>query len=86
MSNQKNQSNENNHEGVEPIMLTSRQAAIFLSCALPTITNARYTGLLCGVAAPAYIKRGKSIFYKRETLEKWNGQFEEQASTSQNVA
>lgn len=71
-----------NHQ-VTPIYLDSREAAQFLGFSLSTLNNARYTGLLGGVKAPAFSKIGKSVRYKKPTLENWLAQFQEQTSTSE---
>ncbi len=62
--------------------LTEKEAANeLIGCAPQTLRISRCTGKLMGVAAPEYIKIGRSVRYKRETLEKWLSQFEEQATT-----
>jgi len=58
------------------------EAAFFLLVAASTLKLSRHTGILCGVKAPAFIKRGRSVFYRQSTLETWLSQFEEQANTS----
>ena len=57
-------------------------AAAFLKVAPSTLKLSRHTGILSGVKAPAYIKRGRSVFYRESTLEEWLSQFEEQANTA----
>jgi hypothetical protein len=50
---------------------TSKQAAEFLSCSKHTLDNSRSTGKLMGLPAPAHIKFGYAVRYKKETLEAW---------------
>lgn len=73
--------NRNSEQGP---LLNTPEAANYLGFSPVTLNNSRYTGLLGGVAAPAYIKVGKkSVFYKRSTLDNWQSQFKEQSSTSE---
>jgi len=50
---------------------TTVQAAEFLSCSKHTLDNSRNTGKLMGLPAPAHIKFGYAVRYKKETLETW---------------
>jgi len=58
------------------------EAAFVLLVAASTLKLSRHTGILSGVKAPAYIKRGRSVVYRQSTLEEWLSQFEEQENTS----
>ena len=63
--------------------LSSKEAAEYLGFADVTLRNARYTGMLAGVAAPAFRKLGrKTVRYERATLVAWLAQFGERTSTS----
>ena len=66
--------------------LDSTAAAGHLGYAIDTLRNARSTGLLGGIAAPPFVKRGSRVFYLRSTLDSWLAQFSEQASTSGRAA
>lgn len=74
------------HVPQNPLALNSQQAAEYIGFSRSTLNNARYTGLLGGVAAPKFRKLGKSIRYEQSTLDAWLSQFKEQTSTSENVA
>jgi len=62
--------------------LKNGPSAEFINCAHQTLKLSRHTGLLFGVKAPEYIKRGRSIVYRKSTLEKWLAQFVERPNTS----
>lgn len=67
----------------EPALMSSKEAAEYLGFADVTLRNSRYTGMLAGVAAPAFRKLGrKSVRYERTTVAAWLAQFGERASTS----
>lgn len=66
--------------------LDTIEGAAFLNCSPYTLRRSRTTGLLLGVSAPAYKKRGRSVTYLRETLEAWEAQFKEQRNTAQDIA
>tara|TARA_R110002050_G_scaffold216254_2_gene352360 strand:+ start:1164 stop:1430 length:267 start_codon:yes stop_codon:yes gene_type:complete len=57
-------------------LITSKEAAVLLDIADTTLRISRTTGKLFGVATPDYIKLGRNVRYKRETLEQWFAQFE----------
>ncbi len=67
-------------------LFDNKQAANYLGFSPTTLNNSRYTGLLGGVKAPPYRKLGKSIRYEQFALDTWLSQFQEQTSTSDNVA
>jgi hypothetical protein len=60
-------------------LITSREAAALLNIADTTLRISRTTGKLFGVATPKYIKLGRNVRYKRETLDHWFAQFEAEA-------
>lgn len=66
--------------------LANKDAAKYLGFSPSTLNNSRYTGLLGGVKAPNFVKLGKTIRYKKPSLDKWLSQFKEQTSTSENAA
>ena len=59
-------------------LLTAKEAAEYLGYAEISLRSARSRGVLAGVKPPAHIKRGKLVFFKKETLDKWLDQFQEQ--------
>lgn len=67
-----------------PILLTTKEAARILNCAEITLHMSRTNGMLFGLPAPPFIKRGKHgrIFYKPKTLDEFNAQFHERANTA----
>ena len=67
------------------VLLTTKEAAQYLGFQATTLRNARYTGRLAGVEAPAYRKMGTVARYDRAVLDDWLDQFEEQTSTSKHV-
>lgn len=63
--------------------LDTVEASALLNCSSHTLRRSRSTGLLFGVRAPPYIKRGRNVFYEPITLENWNFQFPEYSNTAQ---
>lgn len=63
-------------------ILTNREAAAYLRISWRTLNNSRVSGTLLSVRAPQYQKIGKSIRYKKESLDDWLAQFCCQHSTS----
>jgi len=63
-------------------LLKNNSAADLVNCAHTTLKLSRCTGQLFGVKAPEYIKRGRSVVYRKSTLEKWLAQFVERPNTS----
>lgn len=61
-------------------LLTPKEAAEYLGYSDTYLRSARTNGVLAGVKPPAHIKRGKFVFFKKETLDTWLAQFEEQES------
>jgi len=70
-------------EEVKAPLLTEKEAATFLGCAMQTLRSSRVSGTLAGVTAPKFIKMGRWVRYKLDTLEKWQEQFIEVQSTSE---
>ena len=62
--------------------LTNNESADFIGCSPNTLKMSRSTGKLFGVNAPSYIKLGRAVRYKVETLEEWLSQFDEISSTA----
>ena len=60
---------------------SSSSSANYLDYSNATLRNARHTGTLAGVKAPAYIKMGKSIRYDKATLDTRLEQFNELEQT-----
>ena len=57
--------------------LNNAQAAEYIGYQPGTLAVSRCSGLLAGVKAPKYIKRGH-VFYKKADLDLWMMQFEDQ--------
>lgn len=66
-------------------LFDDHEGAAFIGCAPFTLRRSRTTGTLFGVKAPAYIKMGRIVRYKRVTLEEWVSQFPERQNTAQEV-
>lgn len=64
------------------LLLTTNETASLLGCAPQTLKISRHTGILFGVNTPSFLKMGRSVRYKRETLDVWLKQFEEQSTTT----
>lgn len=64
-------------------LLTTGEAAKFLGYSPRSLNNSRVSGLLGGVPAPKFVKLGRAVRYKKDTLEKWVHQFDEQQNTAQ---
>jgi len=61
-------------------MMSAKEAAEYLGYPETSLRSARSRGVLAGVKPPAHIKRGGRVFFKKETLDRWLAQFEEQES------
>ena len=57
--------------------LNTIEAAELLGYTAGTMAVSRNTDELAGVKPPAHIKQGNKVYYKRETLIKWDAQFKE---------
>ena len=62
-------------------LLDNNEGAPFIGYEPNTLRNSRHTGKLAGVTAPAYIKMGRVIRYRRGVLRKWKEQFPERTCT-----
>ena len=72
-----------NNSPIKKEILTSKEAAVYLGCALNSLKLSRSTGLLFSVRAPAYMKMGYSVRYNLSTLDAWLSQFTEKQNTAQ---
>lgn len=53
-------------------LLNTDDAANYLGVASTTLRRSRWSGTLCGVIAPRFIKLGtKTVRYERDVLNKW---------------
>ena len=77
--NQKNQPI--NKFSAEDLPLDTHEAALLIGYKSTTLKLSRVTGILGGVAAPAYRKLGRKVVYDRATLNAWLGQFEPKLNT-----
>lgn len=65
-----------------PDLLDNNEAAQLLQCSPNYMRLSRHTGLLFGVPAPAFLKMGRKVRYRRETLLSWLAQFDEKPNTA----
>ena len=75
-----------NHTQLQSPMLDNQQAAEYIHLSPKSLSNARSTGVLCSVAAPPYIKLGRSVRYERAALDVWLSQFKSQRNTAEDAA
>lgn len=75
-----------NKEVISKSLLSNLEAADYLSLSFRTLNNSRHTGILCGRKAPAYLKIGKTIRYKKQNLDEWLTQFNQQTNTGEDAA
>ncbi|MFC6670502.1 hypothetical protein [Marinobacterium aestuariivivens] len=66
--------------------LKSQAAANYLLVAESTLRKSRVTGILCGRAAPAYIKMGRTVLYTRTDLDAWVAELPKGNCTAQTAA
>jgi hypothetical protein len=64
-------------------MLTVTKSAEYIGCSKHTLDNSRCTGKLMGLTAPAHIKLGYAVRYKKETLDAWLDALKEQITTGE---
>ena len=65
----------------EDLPLDTHEASLLLGYKSSTLRISRVTGILGGVAAPAYRKLGRKVVYDRATLNEWLSQFQMQSNT-----
>ena len=65
------------------LLISSKEASLEIGCADQTLKQSRVTGSLFGKPAPAYLKIGRTVRYKRNTVETWIGQFPEVSNTAE---
>lgn len=53
------------------LLLNERQASLYLGLEPTTLKTSRAKGTLLGKPAPAWLKFGRTVRYKRDTLEDW---------------
>ncbi len=64
--------------------MNTKQAAQYLEYSEITLRRARQYGMLAGVEAPRYIKRGNRVIYHAEDLDEWASRFKKITNTAQN--
>ena len=65
-------------------LLTTDQAAGYLGVASTTLRRSRWSGLLCGLDAPQFIKLGtKAVRYRQEVLDQWLANCDTYSNTAQ---
>lgn len=52
-------------------LFSSKEAAAYLGYSNPSMVQSRVTGVLSGIPAPEHIKIGKTVKYKKESLDSW---------------
>lgn len=52
-------------------LLTTGEAAKLLAYSPRSLDNSRVSGLLGGVPAPMFVKLGRTVRYRKDTLEIW---------------
>lgn len=68
-------------------LISTKEAARLLGFSPATLRNSRWTGMLAGVPAPAFLKLGaKSVRYQRTALTEWIEQFSGCTSTAHHAA
>ena len=65
-----------------PDLLDNNEAAELVQCSPNYMRLSRHTGQLFGVPAPAFLKMGRKVRYRRETLLSWLAQFDEKPNTA----
>ena len=70
----------------KPRFDTNEAAQYLGNCSPYTLRRSRTTGLLFGLPAPTFKKRGRTVVYEREVLDAFNSQFAELSNTSAHVA
>lgn len=58
--------------------LTTKEAAAYLEVSVASLEKSRCGYPLMGVEPPPHIKIGRNVRYRRETLDAWWSQFENQ--------
>ncbi len=67
--------------GPESLLQNEHGGAALLGCPPTALRLSRVTGLLWGVPAPKFVKIGRSVRYRTDTLREWVAQFAEQSNT-----
>ena len=70
----------------QPLNLNNQDAANFIGVSPATMRLSRHTGeLFKNVPAPRFMKIGRAIRYRRETLIEWSEQWGEFENTAQTL-
>ena len=67
---------------ITPILLTTRQAAEFLSIGKSELDRARILGVLSGIEPPPFIRMGKRVRYAASDLIAWADNFKRQTTVA----
>lgn len=65
------------------LLLNEKQASLYLGLEPTTLKTSRAKGTLLGKPAPAWLKFGRTVRYKRDTLEAWAEQYGKVISPSE---
>ena len=67
-----------------PHLLSTEDAANYLSVASNSLRRSRWSGILCSLGAPSFIKLGpKAVRYDKDVLDDWLADCSTYSSTAQ---
>ena len=67
----------------ESALLRPVEAAIYIGVSDAQLRQSRHTGeIFAGISTPAFLKLGKSVFYRRSTLDAWVASLSEYTNTT----
>jgi len=67
----------------ESALLRPIDAAIYIGVSDAQLRQSRHTGeIFTGIPTPAFLKLGKSVFYRRSTLDAWIAKLPEYTNTT----
>lgn len=65
-------------------LLSTDEAANYLGVASNSLRRSRWSGILCSIDAPSFIKLGpKAVRYKKDVLDEWLANCASYSSTTQ---
>ena len=71
---------------INPILLTTKQAAEYLSIAKSDLDRARLSGELAGIEPPVFIRIGKRVRYPANDLLIWSNRFKRHTTIAAETA
>lgn len=75
--------------GLPPELVELSEGEVFpyiIPCSVRTGRDSRRTGVLLGLPAPVYVKRGRAVFYRLSDITAWLSQGETYRSTAAHLA